>query len=236
MLDTLNPKEQHLGDILDFRSRSHHEIKDPHMQFKRYVQGQYSVRDEIEEARDFLVRATRDNINTVVIDSNHHQHLGRWLREQNGHRDPVNAEFWIAMQQRVYNCIGNGDMPDYFYEALQLVGGIDESKIPIKFLAQDESYIICPDANGGIECGMHGDSGPNGSRGSAYAYAKMGRKANVGHTHSARIVDGIYQVGTSSDLRPDYTQGPSSWSHTHLVTYPNGKRTLITCWNSKWRA
>ena len=236
MLDTLRPKEQHLGDILDFRSRSHHEIKDPHMKFKRYMEDQDNVRDEIIEARDFLVRSTRDWVKTVVIDSNHHQHLGRWLREQNGHRDPMNAQFWLAMQQRVYDCIGKGVVPDYFLEALKEVGGLDDLQGGIKFLAEDESYIICPDANGGIECGMHGDRGPNGSRGNALAYARMGRKGNVAHTHSARIVDGIYQAGTSSNLNADYTKGPSSWSHTHIITYPNGKRAMLTCWKGKWRA
>ena len=78
--------------------------------------------------------------------------------------------------------------------------------------------------------------GPNGAQGGANAYAKMGRKANVGHTHQAGIRDGIYTGGTLSYLDLGYNRGPSSWSHSNIITYVNGKRTIITMWNGKWRA
>jgi hypothetical protein len=38
----------------------------------------------------------------------------------------------------------------------------------------------------------------------------------------------VYQAGCSRTLNADYASGPSSWSHTHIVQYANGKRTLIT--------
>jgi hypothetical protein len=104
------------------------------------------------------------------------------------------------------------------------------------FMDEDQSYVICEDANGGIECGMHGHLGPNGARGGAAAFAKMGRRANVGHTHQAGIYDGIYTAGTSSNLNMGYNRGPSSWSHSHVVTYPNGKRAIYTLWRGKWKA
>lgn len=34
----------------------------------------------------------------------------------------------------------------------------------------------------------------------------------------------------------DYAKGPSSWTHSHIVTYPNGQRTIITLYAGKWRA
>jgi hypothetical protein len=37
-------------------------------------------------------------------------------------------------------------------------------------------------------------------------------------------------------LRWDYTKGPSNWTHSHIVTYTNGKRTIVTIYNGKWRA
>src|SRR3546814_337856 len=83
---------------------------------------------------------------------------------------------------------------------------------------------------------MHGHLGPNGARGGAAAFAKMGRKANVGHSHQAGIYDGIFTAGTSSNLDMGYNRGPSSWSHSDVLTYKNGKRTIITHWNGKWRA
>ena len=106
----------------------------------------------------------------------------------------------------------------------------------IQFLRRDESYVICPEKSGGIECAIHGHNGPDGARGSANSFARLGRKANIGHFHSAGIIDGVYVAGTSSQFNLGYNKGPSSWSHSHVVTYLNGKRAIVTMWDGKWRA
>lgn len=235
MLDTLQPSTQFLHDVLGFRAKSHHELKHPHRLFRRFLLGQTDVRKECEDVCTFLTIAARDWCENVVVDSNHHDHLGRWLEESDGRLDPKNAEFWTEMQGRVWADLRAGaETPNYFrlmVDAIQpkLVGAL-------KILDRDTSYIICPDRNGGIECGMHGHAGPNGGRGNPRAFAKLGRKANLGHYHAAGILDGIYFGGTCSALDPDWTTGPGAWSHTHIVTYPNGKRTLVTMWNGKYCA
>lgn len=236
ILDTLKPKYQFMGDVLDFRSRSHHDIKDPHIVFHKHVWGLEDVEQELVDTGLFLADTRRPWCQTVVVDSNHHNHLGRWLKEQNGLKDPVNAEFWMRMQTRVLELIRQTGKPDcnYLREGLQVVGADTDS---IRFLDEDESFVICSrDGEGGIECGLHGDLGPNGSRGSSRNLSRSGRKANIGHSHSANIVDGIYQAGTFSILNPDYTRGPSSWSHSYIVTYGNGARFVGTVTNGKWRA
>ena len=91
------------------------------------------------------------------------------------------------------------------------------------FLREDQSWKIHD-----IECGMHGHLGANGAKGHANQFAKMGPKANTGHTHSANIYDGIYTAGVTGSLDMGYNKGLSSWSHTHIITYKNGKRTLVT--------
>lgn len=235
MLDTLRPKQQFVHDVLHFRGRSHHEIKNPHKMFKRFVQGFDDVAEEVRHVGEFIQTALRPWCKTYIVDSNHHHHLARWLQEQNGLADPLNSEFWIAMQQRVYGLMAGEKPVIYLKEALYEVGE-DAAIAGVKFLDEDESHVVCGDEHGGIECGMHGDLGPNGSRGSALNFAKMGRRANIGHSHSARIVDGVYQSGTCGTLDPDWSHGPGSWSHSHIVVYPNGKRTIITMWNGKWRA
>lgn len=123
---------------------------------------------------------------------------------------------------------------DYFRLGLWAVDWRNEKNTV--FLHEDDSYVICPDEHGGIECGQHGDLGPNGSRGNIKTFARLGRRTNIGHSHSAGICDGAYQAGTCGELSPDWTHGPSSWSHSHIVTYPNGKRAIITMWNGRWRA
>jgi hypothetical protein len=73
-------------------------------------------------------------------------------------------------------------------------------------------------------------------RGTPQALSRMGRKANTAHTHSAGIYNGMYVAGTSSALDMEYNKGPSSWSHSHVVTHLNGKRQIVTMWDGKWRA
>lgn len=235
MLDTLRPKYQFFHDVLGFRAKSHHELKHPHRMFRKYILGQTDVRKECQDTATFLQRASRPWCENIVVDSNHHDHLGRWLEESDARYDPKNVEFWTAMQARVWKDLREGNQtPRYFRLMLEEV---DPSILDmVEVLDRDDSFIICEDRGGGIECGMHGHSGPNGSRGNPRVMARLGRKANLGHYHSAGINDGIYRAGTCSSLDPDWTTGPGSWSHTHIVTYPNGKRALVTMWNKKWRA
>lgn len=235
MLDTLRPSSQFFHDVLGFRARSHHELKHPHRIFRRHLLGQTDVKKECTETCEFLQDAYRSWCDNVVVDSNHHDHLGRWLEEVDARYDPKNVEFWTAMQARVWGDLREGaESPNYFRLMVQEVMPGLQGVLTI--LDRDTSYIICPDRNGGIECGMHGHTGPNGGRGNPRAFAKLGRKANLGHYHSAGILDGIYFGGTCSSLDPDWTTGPGAWSHSHIVTYPNGKRTIVTMWNGKYRA
>lgn len=235
MLDVLQPKYQFFHDVLGFRSRSHHDLKKPHTIFRRHVLKQTDVREECEQTCEFMTLAARSWCKNVVVDSNHHDHLGRWCEEQDARYDPKNVEFWIRMQDRIYKDLRKGaETPNYMRlmveEVRPFLGKL------YQFLERDASYVICEDRNGGIECGMHGHSGPDGARGNPRTLAKLGRKANVGHYHRAGIYDGIYHAGTCGSLAPDWTTGPSSWSHSHIVTYPNGKRSMVTMWNNKWRA
>lgn len=235
MIDVLRPKHQFMHDLLDFQARNHHSRGNPHVQFRRHVEGTGDVRKEIAAAADFLWLAHRGSCKTVVVDSNHDNALTRWLREADYRHDPLNAVTFLELQLAKYESIQNGRDQHVLEHAVSLYG---ERPPPSnwRFLREDESYIICPDAKGGIECGMHGHLGANGSRGNARGFAKMGRKAVVGHSHSAGIVDGVYVGGISGRLDQGYNHGPSSWSHSHVVCYPNGKRTVVTIWKGKWRA
>jgi hypothetical protein len=82
---------------------------------------------------------------------------------------------------------------------------------------------------------MHGHLGPSGMRGSPQVFKRMGRRQNTCHTHSAGIYDEVYVGGTSSLLDMGWNVGPSSWSHTHILTYANGIRALATMWMGAWR-
>ena len=237
MLRDLNPKYAFYHDILNFGSRNHHDRKDPFKRLRRFISGQDCVRTEVRDAMSYISERAIAFTDTyhVVVDSNHDRALERWLRESDWREDPANMEFFMQAALAKVRAIKTED--DHFHMIRHWFKEFDAgSSVNVQFLDEDESFVICPDANGGIEGGMHGHLGPNGARGGAAAFAKMGRKANVGHTHTAGIHDGVYTAGTSSLLDLGYNRGPSSWSHSDIITYENGKRAVITMYNGKYYA
>ena len=95
-----------------------------------------------------------------------------------------------------------------FHEWILREAGVDSS---VHFLERDESYTLF----GSIECGLHGDDGPNGSRGTTGSLTKIGRKVNKGHDHTAAIMDGVYSAGACA-RRFSYMSGPSGLPYLHL--------------------
>jgi hypothetical protein len=234
MLDYLHPKRQVKHDIFDMYSRNHHDIDDPHQMFLRLVKKQDNVRGEVVEVADFLDYTSRDWCETIVANSNHDNALLTWLKNRKAMHDPVNFQFWSELNNRVLNyTMANKDFPIILREAYLAVTGKTQPPKNIRFLARDESYIVCPDKGGGIEVGAHGNDGANGARGTTAGFTKIGRRITKGHDHTAAIKQNVHSVGTCRKLRTDtadYTHGPSSWSHSQGVIYPSAKRAIITIW------
>ena len=232
ILNQLKPKFQFIHDLSDFSTRNHHNIKDPHFLAKELRDGN-TVEAGLRLAADFLVATHRPTTVTVVVESNHDLAYRRWLKEGDPKLDPINARFFHESNARVYKAIEEKDNKFHVFEwALRKLN----PAVKAQFLTENDSFVICK-TDGGIECGLHGHIGPNGSRGNPRNLRTIGRKANTGHTHSAGIVDGVYTSGVSANLDMGYNHGPSSWSHSHIVTHPNGKRQIITIKpNGKWRA
>lgn len=238
MLDTLKPKYQFLHDILEGASINRHNIKhhDPHYSFNRWLRGLHRVDEELRKSVEVVKRYQRDWCYMIVPDSNHDGWwLKSWLSKYDYRFDPANAELFLELQK-------------WFYEQIRLLTpqGLSHKDVnltqyalekfgltKVRFLLADNSFTTCGKK---IENGMHGHLGPNGARGTPQNLSIIGRRANTGHTHSAGIWNGLYVAGTTSKLTWSYTYGPSSWSHSHIVTYPNGMRTIVTMWKGRWRA
>lgn len=236
--DTLKPRHQFFHDVLDFRSRNHHDARNHIANFSKWIEGKDDVVEEMRAVAEFLTKTSYRTWSTsVVVDSNHDNALTRWLREGDYRSDAKNAIFFLKSTLELYTSMVEANNRFHLLEwaVRELAGGSVPSKA-VRFLRPDESYILCRDAHGGIECGMHGHAGPNGARGSLRSFARMGRKSNTGHGHAAGIEDGAYRAGITGALDQKYNVGPSSWSHSHIVTYANGKRAIITQWGHKWRA
>lgn len=232
IMETLRPKHQFFHDVLDFRSRNHHDTRDPHLMFQKYHSGDEDVEQEIQQVAEFLYDTYRPWCKSVVVDSNHDRAFKRWLKESDYKTDPVNAVYFLKAQLRQYEAIRDEETDFHLLEwAVEDAGGADD----VIFLRQDESYIVCADF-GGIECGMHGDEGANGTKGTPEGLKRIGRRANIADKHAPGIHEGLYIAGMLGDLDQGYNTGPSGWSHANILTYPNGKRCISTIWNGRWRA
>jgi len=227
ILQALQPREAIIHDLIDFRSRNHHNIKDP--LFRVQVRD-ISVEDELKSASRWLA-AMKESTGTkfTVVKSNHDEALERWIRETDWRDDPINAEFYLACATVMVAYHKHGTPFDPLEWAINSYRG--DSDPPARFLKLDESYEI-----EGVEVGIHGHAGPSGSRGSPRGFSKLGFKTFTGHTHTPSIVDGCYTVGVMGDLDMGYNRGPSNWMHAHGVIYPNGKRAFLFVKNRKWRA
>lgn len=222
-------------DLLDFTNRNHHNIKDTFFLAQEYRKGR-TVEKDIRDAAGFLTDLSNLFTSSMVysIRSNHDQAITQWLKTPID-KDVANMRYWHELNAAMYRVIEQGLEPDPFgiaiWDKLNPRGFKVDPIKNIKLLREDESLVIH-----GIEFGMHGHLGPNGARGNPKAFRQIGKRANTGHTHSAGIVDGIYTAGVLANLDMGYNKGPSSWSQSHILTYPNGKRTIITQRGPKWRA
>lgn len=231
ILDYLQPYEQFFHDTIDFAPRNHHNIKDPHFLWDTFDSKKDNVYGEFCKAARLLGYAHRDWCKSVVVLSNHDVAIDTWLKNTSAFYDPQNVEFWLDMNLSRRRSSGDKRYSS-FVTAMNEAIYATMTESNIKFVLEDESYHV---VGTNIEAGVHGHLGPNGARGSPLNLRSIG-KANTGHTHSAGIIDGVYTAGVYGKLDMGYNKGPSSWSHSLIVTYLNGKRAILTIKNGKaWR-
>jgi hypothetical protein len=235
MLDVLRPKRQVHHDIFSMRSRGHHEAKDFHATYLKMVNGEDVVEDEIASCAAFERYAARPWCETVVVPSNHDRHLTRWLNEEDPRKDPKNARYHAELQAALLASMDRREPSFNVLEYALRRAGLPDN---IRFLERDESFVICKGSEVepyGIECGLHGDLGPGGARGSTRNLTKLGRAVIKAHDHTAARRGNVDSVGACSrEFR--YMHGPSAHSITHGVAFTNGARQLVTMWKGKWRA
>ena len=228
IIDALKPKQLLWHDVLDFYSRSHHH--NCLTEIAKHKGEADDVGAEVERAVNFIKDHTPKGVKSVLVPSNHPEHLERWVKEGDWKKDPKNAECYLETALHMVRSAkmeANG------------ASWSDPFHYWVNKLHPKNNWVLLPRDNPhtvkGIELSMHGDKGPNGARGSLLGLSKIGVKSIIGHSHTPGIREGCYQTGTSSLLRLEYNSGPSSWMHTHCIIYPNGKRCLINMVNGTWR-
>jgi hypothetical protein len=237
LLDTLRPKSQHAHDLLDFEGNGHWTLKDPHQRYKMHCIGHDGVPEELSETAKVANEMVRPWCPLFVVDSNHDRHMVRMLKEVDWRSDMKNAEWILEFNLELLRAIRAGTNGKEFFlveHALRKFG-CDPT---IRFLREDESHVICGDVGRehGIEAGIHGDRGVNGTKGTVAGIARIGRKVNMADKHGIERQDHVMCGGTSSELDLGYNKGLGSWSHADILTYENSTRTHIVYWKGKWRA
>jgi hypothetical protein len=225
IVKTLKPKFIVRHDVLDGYAGSHHHEKDPVLQFKKHHNGDNNYRTELDQCINFINETTPSWATSIIVPSNHHDHFFKFLNRIDLRFDHTNALLIAEMNMRMRLAALDGENYDPFY-----LYSKDRLTCQYMFLDRNKPALI-----GDVDHSQHGDIGVNGMRGSAKMLAKTSFKMTIGHSHSARICQGVYQAGTSTN-RLDYESGLSNHSITHVIQYQNGKRTLIDIIDGRWRA
>jgi len=216
LLTNIKPKNLVLHDIFDGTSISHHEMKDPFAQYKKEMSGKNDLAKEVDGMVNFIVGLRKykfDNI--IVARANHDDFIDRWLVTTDWRKASTPKNSLTYMQYSA--AILTGEAPQ------GIIPWILNERCPeVMPFGRNHSYT-----SKGWELAQHGDKGSNGSRGSLLQFRKLNTKIIVGHYHSPGRKDGALAVGTSTKLRLNYTLGPSSWLHSHVIVHEDGKAQHI---------
>lgn len=225
VMDTLKPEHVFLHDVLDFEARNHHEKDNKFARYAKHVTDRESVLYNVTSLLDWLNKLSKKYPDTTlhIVPSNHNDAFYKWANSDQPSNDYVNLEFWHLVNYTMLKHIRKHN--DDEAELLPIMADVlnIEMNKNVVFHTRSESVRYYE-----IEYNLHGDLGANGVRGNPTTFARLGFKANTGHTHSAGIYNGVYVAGVSGTLEHGYNVGLSSWSNAYIITYKRGKRTIIT--------
>jgi hypothetical protein len=226
LMDRLTPEHVVLHDVFDGNSISHHEMKDPFMQYAKEVEGSNSVEKEID-AMLMGLESFKKFKNVVVVRSNHDDFLDRWLKNEDWKKQPTSKNSLVYME---YSAMLLKQYAKDRYNVKGVIPELINRKFPnFITLSRNASYKVK-----NWELGQHGDIGSNGSRGSLLQFRKLNTKIIVGHYHSPGRKDGALAVGTSTKLRVGYNNGASSWLQSHVIIHQDGKAQHINFINGEY--
>lgn len=219
----LRPKRIFRHDVLDGYAGSHHHEHDDVLQFRKFHQRDDDYRAELDELVDFINRTTPKDAVTLIVPSNHDEHLDKWLRRTDARKDPRNALLIMELRKAQYENSLSGKTTNALQIYLE-----PRLKCKYEFLSRNRAYMV-----DGVDHAQHGDKGTKGSRGSLRGFSRMAHKMTVAHSHTPGVEKGVQQVGKSTgDL--EYESGYTDTSITCVIQYPGGKRTPIDIYGNDW--
>ena len=223
-IETLRPKQVFVGDVLDCSSISHHNAHDLQAKYKLPAHLKTLEQELHTYAKELsLYVKAFPWLKVNLVYGNHEDHLIRYLKE---------ARYAF-------------DLPENHYLALELARDMLDGKNPVEewcrrnypdimsnisWLKKGEDIRI-----DGIIMSVHGHKGHSGSKGTPSNIERSYGKSNTGHTHSALILRDAYVAGCMCIFNMPYTEDSASkWSHSNIINYKNGKRTIVNSFTDKW--
>lgn len=202
-----------LHDIWDSKSLNVHNANNPVEQYKLKKSGKDDLEVELEEMFNELNWFEKNMKSTIVVASNHDDMLDRAMYQSDWKDHINNALIFVRMLELVLSGKAkNGIIPYY----------INNEYNNITALGINDSYIKY-----GIELGLHGHKGPNGTRGNINSFSKLSTKTNIGHRHAPMIRWGCYCAGISCQMDHGYNNGLSDWAYAGITVNKYGKRQMI---------
>lgn len=214
-ISSYKPRRVVLHDFFNGHSVNYHIEKDSITRAQYASQGKENLEAELKLGAQTLEELidVSDGADILIVSSNHHDFLRKYLTEGTFMKDPENTYIGAKLLAQAIDGV------DPVKAGLEMFMDLPEN---VYFLSRNEDFKVR-----GWNLSNHGDMGGNGARGSPRQFAKMYGKSIVGHRHTPFIWRDIYGVGTNTKLRLDYTKGPSGWMHTNAFLYPDSKVQLV---------
>lgn len=226
LMNDIEPEHVVLHDVFDGNSISHHEMKDPFIQYGKEISGKNDLGKEIDEMIDGLSVFEKFK-NVVIVRSNHDDFLDRWLKNEDWKRQPTykNSRLYMKFSDLLLEQYGKDP-----YNVKGVIPAIINERFPkFKTLGRSSSYKVK-----GWELGQHGDLGSSGSRGSLHQFRQLNTKIIVGHYHKPERKDGAMSVGTTTKLRVGYNKGASAWLQSHVIIHNDGRAQHLNFINGEF--
>jgi len=222
MMDLIGIKDVYENDFFSGESINPHTDDDLIIQVRNLNhRSTVTLESELEVAGELLKRTLSSGRRILLIPSNHHDFIYRYVKTGEYKKSKTNAKAGMSIAL----CAMDGE--DVLKAGLRLYGKMDGFESIVKsgrlvFLnrLKDEKF--------GGRFIIHGDKGRGGKRNPGIKGIQRGwGKAVMGHTHSPAIYDEVINVGTLMNLRPGYNDTPSGWMHSDAVLYAGGSFQLI---------
>lgn len=216
------------NDLFDGASCNHHIADDVIQRAAMTTGARATIEEELKLVAQHLINMLKITKNVIVVPSNHDDFLARYLRKGSFIKDSVNFKIGCKLS----NLMLEGNDP--FVEGLRLTGMIKDFD---KLVASKRLQF--PGINDDIKFGsfniVHGHIGKSGMRAPGLAGIERGwGEAISGHSHTPGILRKVFRVGTLAKKRQGYNSGPSSWTHTDAIRYPNNQVQLINYIDGKY--